>query len=489
MVLDPWLETELPRLLPAFLPNQRWFSGKARSIQVVDVEDAVWLVDSPHRCALIVIGVGYADDARERYAMVLAHVAEHAGLPVVGRLERFGSAGFVVEAATDPDAALALLHGFVSAQERRMLRGGTLRYGDADAAAARGLARTAESRTIDPLGTEQSNTSLRLDRTLVFKLFRRIEQGENPDVEVGRYLTTRTTFRAMPMLRGSLTYMSARGESSTLGVLQDWIESEGDGWSHVVSRLRRSGAGTRLDSLPRDLRAMGAITADLHAALATHTADPAFAPEPVATSDVQTWLASLRTRAARTFDLVERTIDTWGDDARALGESLLAIRPHAPALAEPPPSARGFQKIRIHGDYHLGQILRTRDGFTVLDFEGEPTRPLAERRLKQCALKDVAGMVRSFDYAVEAAREQDSNAGEDTLSSQALRESFLDAYVAAAFAHGAAFLPSDRRIIDAWVDFFEIGKALYEVEYEINNRPAWVAIPLRGILRILSGHA
>lgn len=276
-----------------------------------------------------------------------------------------------------------------------------------------------------------------------------------------------------------------------MGILQDWIESLSDAWTHVVALLRQSATRTSGESLARDLFTLGVTTADLHAALATDTADPAFAPEPVTTADVQAWRASLLERAARTFRLIERQVDGWTGDARRFGEAVLDLRGRTPALMEVPEltTSRGFHKIRVHGDYHLGQVLRTPHGFAVIDFEGEPTRPIAERRLKHCALKDVAGMIRSFDYAIDAAGEQASNGPDDATCLRCLQEAFLDGYLTAAVAHRAAFLPRDRHTIDAWIDFFEVEKALYEVEYEINNRPAWAGIPLRGILRLLRGQA
>jgi trehalose synthase-fused probable maltokinase len=485
--VDAWLDNELAELLPAFLRTQRWFGDKAREIHVVDVDDAVWLTETPSRCALVVMGVRYADGGLARYVMLLAFVGEQTSLPVVGRLEPSASTLWAVEAATDAKVILALLRGFGSQQEVPMLHGGKLRYGDSGAAAERGVARAAKSGNITPLGAEQSNTSVRLDRTLVFKLFRKLENGENPEVEVARFLTTRTTFRAMPALRGSLTYVSAGGESSTVGVLQDWIESLSDGWTHVVALLRQPDTGTAGESLPQDLLTLGVTTANFHAALATDTADPAFAPEPVTAADVHAWQMSLLERAARMFRLIERSIHGWTEDTRRLGETLLDLRGRMPVLAKAPEltTAGGFHKIRIHGDYHLGQVLRTPGGFAVIDFEGEPARPLADRRLKHCALKDVAGMIRSFDYAVDAAREQNPNAPNDTTPGRRLQEPFLDGYFTSAVAHRAAFLPNDRDVVDAWIDFFEVEKALYEVEYEINNRPGWVGIPLRGILRIL----
>jgi trehalose synthase-fused probable maltokinase len=187
-----------------------------------------------------------------------------------------------------------------------------------------------------------------------------------------------------------------------------------------------------------------------------------------------------------TASLLDQHIGRLSREARQLGEALLRIRAQMTAAVEIPelkPSV-GFKKIRIHGDYHLGQVLKTRTGFVVIDFEGEPARPLAERRLKCCALKDVAGMIRSFEYAIEAARTGERNAAEEVIARR-LRQSFLDGYLATAIARDVSLLPRDRQAIGAWIDFFEFEKALYEVEYEVNNRPDWAHIPLRGVLRIL----
>jgi len=397
-----------------------------------------------------------------------------------------------VEAATDAEAARALLQGFVSAGEAPSLRGGNLRFGDVSEAAVRALAEGWERGTVRPVGTEQSNTSLRLDRTLVFKLFRKLDEGENPELEVGRFLTTRTTFRAMPRLCGSLTYISSGGESSTVGVLQEWIENRGDGWSYVVAALRHQQDGSSRVVLLRDLVELGVTTADFHTSLAVDATAPPFAPEPATAGDVEAWQRALLERISRTFAIVERSLKLWPEDARRLGDELLGLRSRAAALAQirdRDAMSPGFQKIRVHGDYHLGQTLKTDDGFVLIDFEGEPARPLAERRSKHSALKDVAGMIRSFDYALEAAGQQGTpNATRGAPLAKSLRESFLEGYLSPATRHGAAFLPRDRRAIDAWIDFFELEKALYELEYEINSRPAWVHIPLRGILRILDGH-
>jgi trehalose synthase-fused probable maltokinase len=390
---------------------------------------------------------------------------------------------WAVEAGADPESALSLLRGFApgGAPELDMLRGGRLVYRDADAIAARALDRAARP-AVEPVGGEQSNTSLRVNRTLAFKLIRKLEAGENPEVEIGRFLSTRTTFRAMPILRGSMEYRSPDGGLATVGILQDWIDSEGDGWNHVVALLEKpeqSGG----ESLRRDVTRLGDATAAFHAAIAADRTDPAFAPEPATPADAASWHASLLERGARTLDLVDRAWPEWPERARRLGARVIEARgwleeTNVPSLGTGP---TGFDKIRIHGDYHLGQILKTAGGFVLIDFEGEPRRPLAERRAKQAALRDVAGMIRSFDYAAATAMPTDP----DPTLTRLLRERFLAGYRSGLVRRGAAaIVPRDGASFDAWVDFFELDKALYEVDYEMNHRPDWVHIPLGGVLRI-----
>jgi trehalose synthase-fused probable maltokinase len=490
MPMDAWLERDLPRLLPAFLPHQRWFAGKARQIRTVDLEDVVWLPASPSQVAFAIVDVCYEDAATERYGTLIRFAAAPGNLPMLGAVEGAAPAAWAVEAAGDPTAIRALLAGLLSRQPIPMLRGGRLVYGDTQASGDARLAEVLECGTVEPVGGEQSNTSVRIGQQAVFKLFRKLDTGENPDVEIGRFLTNHTTFRAMAALRGSLTYVAASGESSTAGVLQDWIESRSDGWAYIVPLLRQLRSGTTAGTLTRDLHDLGSVTADLHGALCSDAAESAFVPEPVTAADVQAWHASVMDRIARTFRLLEEQLTRLNPGARQAAEALLERRATLESAVKVPglTGSGGFQKIRIHGDYHLGQVLRTVDGFAVIDFEGEPARPLAERRLKSAALKDVAGMIRSIDYAGAAAC-ADETAAPDEPFARRLRQAFLDGYLTAANAHEAAFLPRDREAVDAWVGFFELEKALYEVEYEVNNRPGWAHIPLRGMLRILDSPA
>ena len=477
------LRESLPGLLPAFLLQQRWFGGKARTMSSCEIEDTADVPDADRNAVMVIARVAYSDGLRERYALLLSDRPDARGLPALGRLE-FPDGDWIVEAATDPEAARALLRGFIGDGLVPTRRGGLLRYADVGDAARRVLADSLL--TVRPVGSEQSNTSLRVGSTLAFKLFRRLEPGENPEVEVGRFLTARTPFRAMSALEGSLTYVPASGESITLGVLQTWINNQGDGWSYVRSALgeyRRK--DTVLPLLTADMTRLGAITADFHAALESDDSTEAFRPEPVQASDIDAWSAQLLDRVSRISSLIEPRFGAWPDETRRLGASFLAKSDLARAIVSGSRAVAGFKKLRIHGDYHLGQTLKTPSGFAIIDFEGEPATPIAVRREKHCALRDIAGMLRSFEYAIEMASGQPADTSERLRSPPGLRDSFLEGYFRSAAEHRMASLAADRSASANWLTFFELDKALYELEYEVNNRPTWVHIPLRGILRAL----
>ena len=478
------LEAALPEWLPEFLQRQRWFGGRGRALTSARLEDAAWLdADEPTTVGLIT--VDYAASDPERFCLLLAVRKAPGPLPLLGRLED-PEGGAVVEAGHDPESLRALLGGFDPPAEIQTVRGGVVRFGDGNPEDARAFHRTDLAATIRGLGVEQSNTAIAVGSTHLFKLFRKLEWGENPELEMLRFLTLRTGFRALPALRGSLTWKSASGAVATLGLLQDWIDSQGDGWSHVLARLREISSGTATaESLIRDAEVLGASTRALHDALASEGTDSAFAPEPVAAADVENWKESLRARAGRVRERLEAGLDELPEQTRiparalvdALARPILAIR--LPDLD----GAGAFHMIRVHGDFHLGQTLKTEHGFVLIDFEGEPARPFEARRAKQCALKDVAGMLRSFEYALETVSLEAgaANSGRETPP---LRDAFLRGYFGRTNAV-ATYLPAGRDARGAWLGFFELDKALYEVEYELSHRPDWVAIPIRGVLSML----
>ena len=352
--------------------------------------------------------------------------------------------------------------------------------------AAELLAKGAAALPIAPMGSEQSNTSVRVGCAHVFKLFRRLEAGEHPQLEVGRFLT-RVGFRSAAPLEGSLSYRSGTGQVHALGTLEGWITSSGDGWTYVTSQLRRRDRAVHHQAIAEQVYGLGETTAAFHLALASDATTPAFAPEPVTEADVSAWLAGLDQQADRTRGLVERLHHEWTDrDATTARGFLEVLRDSLPRLGA---GRHGldldFHKIRIHGDYHLGQTLKAVDGFALIDFEGEPSKPLAERRLKQSALKDVAGMLRSLDYAWATASAPETSRDPEVLGALAeARAAFLDGYLARARRDSATFLPAPDDL-PRWTALFELEKALYEVEYEVNHRPAWVGIPLGASVRLL----
>jgi maltose alpha-D-glucosyltransferase/alpha-amylase len=374
---------------------------------------------------------------------------------------------------------------------------------------------------------EQSNTSILFGDRFILKLFRRQEPGLNPDAEIGQYLTEKTNFNQIPPFAGSLEVdglAAIDGKLASLAMLQGLVANEGDGWKWTLEELDRyyeTGAPLsfpeRLESdefqgplelsdnpptqMARDhlglyLEAgatLGRRTAELHLALAAPTDDPAFAPEALTDVDLRAQLAGIRQHASSVLDVLKERLSHLPDEVVEVAASVLSRRrqilDHFGSLNG---DFQRTQKIRIHGDYHLGQVLRVKTDFVILDFEGEPARPLAVRRAKQCALKDVAGMLRSFGYAAYAGlMNYTARHPEDVtrlepwaqLWERSAGAEFLRAYRGA--AQGADFLPPKDADFRKLLNVFLLDKALYEVLYELNSRPPWVRIPLMGIISLL----
>jgi maltose alpha-D-glucosyltransferase / alpha-amylase len=361
---------------------------------------------------------------------------------------------------------------------------------------------------------EQTNSSVILGERLILKAYRRLQKGTNPDLEIGRYLTEEVRFENTPPLAGAVEYQGPDGETTTLGLLQGFVESQGDGWSYVLDYLGRyledrlvtswsleseEGAEAEWEERGAEdaffaglMRTLGLRTGELHAAFAAPTDDPSFAPEPATPEEVAGWAEAILAELRRTFDMLKRRRDRMPEEVVPDANRLLGLRGELTRrVKDVSRGGFGVVKTRHHGDYHLGQVLVVGNDFQIIDFEGEPARPLAERRRKHSPLRDVAGMLRSFDYAArsavmnlgaERAEQLESLEPWVRLWQERAREAFLEGY--AEGARGAASYP-DEEHARTLVELFTLEKALYEIRYELDNRPDWVGIPIGGILDLL----
>jgi maltose alpha-D-glucosyltransferase/alpha-amylase len=357
--------------------------------------------------------------------------------------------------------------------------------------------------TTRPAGTEQSNTTVIADSNFVVKLYRRLEHGINSEIEIGRFLTERAGFHNVPALLGSVELIED-GVAAPIAAVHQFVENQGDAWSLTAAYLDRFLDEQRLLALedaaespehaaylPR-MQQIGRRTAELQLALASG-ADPEFAPEPIESSDLQSWTEALVRDTERQFELLGRRLNDLPESAHMAAQSLLdrrsdtldRMRALLPERVEAP-------KARHHGDFHLGQILIVKDDVFLLDFEGEPRRSVEERRRKMPAARDVAGLIRSIDYATTAAlgrtipvTPEDRARFERALAHWRDRstEAFLAAY--RGMTGLAALWPEEESAGARLLEFFTLEKLIYEIGYELTNRPDWVGLPLAAAARIL----
>jgi maltose alpha-D-glucosyltransferase/alpha-amylase len=352
--------------------------------------------------------------------------------------------------------------------------------------------------------TEQSNSTALVGDSFVVKLFRRLEPGINPEIEVGRFLTEVAHFSHTPALLGTVELVQG-AERSAVAVVHAFVENQGDAWTvtgHYLDRFvdeqrllapeSPSDSNEQTAYLRRALQ-IGGRVAEMQLALASEFGGEDFQPEPIVRGDVLAWTDGVMTRAERVFrELSQRRADLAEPD-RYLVDQLLPYREGiAGRLTRALPEQIDAMKIRHHGDFHLGQMLIVKDDVFIIDFEGEPRRSLEERRRKAPAARDVAGLIRSVDYSATAALERALQAGPDEHGKIAAALEDWRAHAVAAFLSAyrerlaGRLWPADRATADRLLDFFLLEKAFYEIEYELAHRPGWVRVPLRGALRILS---
>jgi maltose alpha-D-glucosyltransferase/alpha-amylase len=357
--------------------------------------------------------------------------------------------------------------------------------------------------------TEQSNSTALVDSDYVVKMYRKLEPGINPEIEIGRFLTEVAGFANTPALLGSVELVEGN-QKSAIAIVHAFVQNQGDAWTVTSAYLDRYVEEQRLlaasehpseseEQVPylRYMSQTGKRVAEMHLALAGSTEFADFTPEPTRPGDVQRWIDDVLARADRVFDALKQRRDTIKEADRPLIDQLLAqretLRDRLSALL---PSDIDGLNIRHHGDFHLGQMLIVKDDIFIIDFEGEPRRALDERRRKAPAARDVAGLIRSIDYSATAALERALRVTPDEQGKLAIALAEWRDRSAAAFLGAyhevmtnARLWPADPRAAERLLNFFLLEKAFYEIEYELAYRPDWLRVPLTGMLRILSQQA
>lgn len=523
------LKSRLEDVIPDFLVRNRWFGGKNRKINQVRIKDVVEIAYGRSQYYYTLVEVDYGEKDTETYSIPFAfHSVEEEddSIPsygIIARVRQKGEdQGILFDATHDPVFRTALLQ-MISGRKR--YKGSLFDLVAVQGRVYKGM-RSARSKDMESilLKGEQSNTSIIYDETFILKLFRRVEMGLNPDLEIGRFLTDRAGFQHSPPVAGSLEFQPAKGPSITLGILQGYVSSIQDAWTYIQDVLNRYyelalvtdretvskleipekhpvelayveppvEAGELIGPVLESIRLLGKRTAELHRALASDPLSEEFAPEVFTPLYQRSLFQSVRNQMDRIFGQLKRNLSKLPDDIEPLAKKILekksVLQEHFKRIID-------FRiksvRIRAHGDYHLGQVLFTGKDYYIIDFEGEPTRSLTERKIKRSPLRDVAGMMRSFHYAAYGNLHQRVVRPEDREYLDFMAEywytwitaSYLNGYIEN--AKEEEFYPDSIEEARLLIDLYMFEKSVYELGYEMGSRPRWTNIPLRGILDFL----
>jgi maltose alpha-D-glucosyltransferase/alpha-amylase len=491
-------------VLPAWLPRRRWFGAKDRGIaQTRILYSAPW-PDRGDDLVIAEVEVTLKDGGVERYSLPLGIAWEDETPPArahqfaLARARRGRRVGYLTDGFVLDAFASGLLRGLRQQPVLSLPDGDAIRFERGPAFDTADFPHDEDNRWV---ATEQSNSSMIVRERGVFKLFRHLQTGINPEVEMARHLTA-IGYAHSPPLLGEVRRVSADGTVATLGVLQAFVRNQGDAWHWTLDFLLRSydefshadheeNGGETLAEYDVLAAAIGTRLGQLHAALSIPSEDAAFDPQAATTDDGAAWASAIRAQMDRAMDAL-RQVDGNDDALLADRDALLALRgslnERIDLLAR---YADGSLRTRIHGDFHLGQVLVVQGDAWLIDFEGEPTRSMAQRREKASPLRDVAGFLRSLDYVAAVTQRGDdgpalvADAGFAAYLERFRERAsgiFLGAYLAVLDAADVPWVAA--RSLPSLVELFLLDKAAYEINYEAANRPAWLAVPLRGLLRL-----
>lgn len=523
-VFEEKAKTQLEEVMAGYFVQHHWFRGKAKHIKATTIKEVVPI----NRAYLVLIQVKYTEGDIETYAVPFAYapaqkceaLIKEQPQSIITRIQFGTESGFLLDALVDKEFCQSLMS---TIERRRHYKG---LAGEVVGVPIRGFSKNKSSELpqaeISLIRAEQNNTSVVFDKKFILKFFRCIETGINPDWEIGTFLSQKN-FPHVPPVAGGIQYLSGRDTALNIAILHDYIPNQGDAWHYTleslssffvrVLTLNNKTASKILNEyqtfnfdnnfIPIEIieliggyltsvQLLGQRTAELHTVLAS-AQTPDFAPEPFSTLYQRSLYQSMRSLSRQVFQLLRHRLTDMSDDRKLLTQSILdwesKIIERFHAITKKKISA---MRIRCHNDYHLGQVLYTGKDFVIIDFEGEPTRPLTERRIKRSALRDVAGMVRSFHYAAYSAllrhrriRSEDITRLEPWLELwyKYVSGNFIRSYLDV--AKEAPFLPKDKEEFDLLFKSLLLEKAIYELGYELNYRPDWTVIPMRGIESIM----
>ncbi len=517
-------------ILPPYLAGCRWFGAKSRVIQQIRISDITPVGPEPHVAFLLFLDVRYTEGSNEMYLLPVAFAPAEAtekimGLPqaVIARLKTGHGSGALVDAVHTESFRTELLRMVARKKGIRAGRGEVVAYPGEIIKKKKSEGLPLEQTRV--LKAEQSNTSILYGTEYFLKLYRRLDEGINPDLEMGRFLTEQAGFRNTPAYAGAFEYRRGGADPVVLGILQQFTPNQGDAWSYSLANtgrylelvLARRNQIDELPSPPQSLvelsaqdpptlmqeliggvylemiRLLGQRTAEMHLALASVSDDPRFAPETFSLHYQRSLYHSMRTLTKRVFELLKRTVREMPDEVRTDVQKMIGLEKEIIARFSTLFGRKiSAMKIRMHGDYHLGQVLFTGNDFVIIDFEGEPARTIGERRLKRSPLRDVAGMIRSFHYPTYSFLfTSNTISPEDRISLRPWADLwykyvsgvFLNSYLATVGT--APFIPAASDELELMLNAYLLEKAIYEVGYELNNRPEWVVIPVHGITYLL----
>ena len=504
-LLDGRSKSVLERdVLPAFLASRRWYAERG-SWPTTHILGALPLGAADAELGMVLLEAkGRRETANYLLPLTIKWTRfdpEQENPNALAAVRRGPREGSLLDAMADARFATLLLENLrvgrsIEADHRRLEFSPTGRFPDE---------RTLAVQDVHAVDTEQSNTTVLVGADYVIKLFRRLEPGLNPEIEVGRFLTETVSFPHIPPLLGSVE-IEQDGVRSALAVVHGFVQNQGDAWTVTSAYLDRfveeqrlltaeaAGHSDEQAAYLRRMEQVGRRVAELQLALASRDDLVDFAPEPIATEDVRSWTEELLRRARRTFEDLARRRSEFSEDDRQLVDALLAYREAlSTRLRELLPEDVAAMKIRHHGDFHLGQMLIVKDDVAIIDFEGEPRRSIEDRRRKAPAARDVAGLIRSIDYSATAALERALKSAPDehgklVRALEGWRDHSAAAFIAAyrSALTDARLWPQSLEAADSLLDFFLLEKAFYEIEYELAHRPDWLRVPLAGTWRILS---